>query len=296
MTLIVKLMYVSAQQAQQATTPLLSSGGKIEVLAEDAAEGEKKGAATTLVVSDRKSVVDRVVEVIHQLDKPEPQLNIEVKLVETSLSKENKIGIDWPESYSLLFGTPATETDPGGYLVSHSLDGGRAVWGTFAAANVQTALDVMLKSGNSKLLSTPNLTTVSNRPAEIAITTTIPVQTLNRFTEGAVIQDIVSFQDLDVGISLTVNPIIEEITGYTGPINNQRPITSKREMNTVVRVKDGMTLVMGGLLRESKIQNVSKLPLLGDIPYVGKAFQHSHDQIDKTDLTVFITPKIMPAN
>lgn len=152
-----------------------------------------------------------------------------------------------------------------------SFSSGGWIWGTFTATTIQTALDLMLESGRSRLLSDPNLTTVSNKPAQIAVTTTIPIQTLNRFTEGAVVQDIVSFQDLDVGITLRVtarivdsntvmldvSPVIEEITGFTGPVDNQRPITSKRSVNTNVRVESGETLVIGGLLRDSEFKTVS---------------------------------------
>lgn len=306
-TIVVRLRYVSGQQASQATTHLLSTGGKIEVLTDADIPADKKTSPTVLVISDRKSVVDQAMRVIQELDKPEPQINIEVKLVETNLTFDDKLGVNWPESYSMLFGNVADVSGKGATLATHALDGGKWVWGTFSATTVQTALDVLLKSGNSKLLSDPNLTTISNKPAEIAITTTIPIQTLNRFTEGAVIQDIVSFQDLDVGITLkvtgrvndsgfitlAVNPTIEEITGYTGPTDNQRPITAKRSMNTNVRVKDGETLVMGGLLREIKVKTVKKLPGLGSIPYVGRLFQHHTTHTEKTDLTVFITPKVV---
>ena len=307
MTVVTRLRYISGQQASQATTHLLSTGGKIEVLADPDTPADRKSAPTLLVMTDRKSVIDQAMRVIQQLDLPDPQLNIEVKLVETNLSFDEKLGVNWPESYTMLFGNTGDESGAGATLATHALDGGKWVWGTFSATTVQTALDMMLKSGNSKLLSDPNLTTISNIPAEIAITTTIPIQTLNRFTEGAVIQDIVSFQDLDVGITLrvtgrvndsgmitlVVNPTIEEITGYTGPTDNQRPITAKRAMTTNVRVKDGETLVMGGLLRENEVKTIKKLPGLGSIPYIGRIFQHHTTHKEKTDLTVFITPKVV---
>jgi type II secretory pathway component GspD/PulD (secretin) len=306
-TIVARLRYVTGQQASQATTHLLSTGGKIEVLVDPDVPANKKTSPTMIVISDRKSVVDQALRVIQELDKPEPQLNIEVKLVETNLTVDDKLGINWPESYSMLFGGVASGSGEVAALGTHALDGGKWVWGTFSASTVQTALDVLLKSGNSKLLSNPNLTTISNKPAEIAITTTIPVQTLNRFTEGAVIQDIVSFQNLDVGITLivtgrvndsgfitlAVNPTIEEITGMRGPMDNQRPITAKRSMNTNVRVKDGETLVMGGLLRETTVRTVKRLPGLGSIPILGRLFQHHDTHKEKTDLTVFITPKVV---
>ena len=103
------------------------------------------------------------------------------------------------------------------------------------------------------------------------IVTTIPVQTLNRFAEGAILEDIVDFQDLGVGltlnvtprlndsneITLEVEPSVEEITGWTGPPDNIRPITAKRWVKTNVRVNDGETLVIGGLGKETEFKTRS---------------------------------------
>lgn len=307
-TRLIQLKYVSCEEAKLATGYLLSAGGKMEILTETGNTTPNKATPSKIAVSDRGDIVEEVARVLTELDVAQPMLNISVKLVETNLSNEKKLGFDWPESYPMIFGgVPAAEGETAMPLASHPLDGGRWTWGTFAASSVTAALDLMIKSGHSKLLSDPNLTTVSNRPAEIAITTTIPIQTLNRFTEGAVIQDIVSFQDLDVGITLRVtghvtdsgyialevNPIIEEITGYTGPIDNQRPITSKRSVTTNVRVKSGETLVIGGLLKDSKFDKTSKFPILGSIPGIGKLFQHNSTQSEKTDLSVLITPTVV---
>ncbi len=307
-TALVHLRHVSCEEAKLATGQLLSAGGKIEVLIETAASAANRTTPSVLVVSDRGDIVDRVKAVIAELDRPQPLLNISVKLVETNLSKDNKVGFNWPESYPMVFGgVPSEDGATAPPMASHPLDGGRWTWGTFTASSVTAALDLMLSSGHSRLLSDPNLTTVSNHEAEMAVTTTIPIQTLNRFTEGAAIQDIVSFQDLDVGItlkvtghvsdagyiSLDVNPIIEEITGYTGPVDNLRPITSKRSVNTSVRVKNGETLVIGGLIKESKFQTVKRFPLLGSIPIIGALFRHTTTTNENTDLSILITPTIV---
>lgn len=310
-TALVRLKHVTCEEAKLAVGHLLSAGGKLEVLTEGADISTRRSTPSVLAVSDRGDIVAQIQSVIAELDRPQPMLNISVKLVETNLSQDDKIGLNWPESYPMIFGgLPDAEGEGATPLASHPLDGGRWTWGTFAASSVSAALDLMIKSGHSKLLSDPNLTTASNRPAEIAITTTIPIQTLNRFTEGAVIQDIVSFQDLDVGItlkvngrvtdggyiSLDVNPVIEEITGYTGPADNLRPITSNRSVNTNVRVRDGETLVIGGLIKNSKFETIKKFPLLGSIPGIGRIFQHRTTHDEKTDLSILITPSIVVEN
>ncbi len=316
-TSIVQLEHATPQQAVTALKGVLSAEGSVEVLAQADTESEQKSRPEAVVISDRPDRVAEALRLLDELDKPQPILNISVKLVETTLSDDRRIGLDWPTTYTALLGGTTETTDSEGEtsttnngIVSKSLNAGGWSWGTFTAAEVQTALDLMIESGHSQLLSDPNLTTESNKPAEIVVSTTIPIETLNRFTEGAIVQDIVSFQDLDVGIklkvlarvtdsnfiSMEVNPVIEEITGFTGPAENQRPITSNRSVKTTVRVRDGETLVIGGLLKDSEFKIVRKVPLLGQIPLLGKLFQHHTTQLERTDLTVFITPTIVATN
>ncbi len=306
---IVILKYVSADEAKLAVQHLLTEGGKCEVLKEES-NIDLDRISSKIVISDRMDVVRAARSVIDSLDKPMPLINISVKLVETTLSGDDRLGIDWPAALSGTFGGLFDEETGTYNLGIYPLEGGSWTWGKFSADEVSTALDFLIQRGNSRLLSDPNLTTVSNKPAQIAVTTTIPIQTINRFSEGAIVQDIVTYQDLDVGITLRViprvneegvitlkvNPIIEEIIGYTGPPEDQRPITSNRSMQTEVRVGHDETLVMGGLLKESKFETVNKLPLLGHIPLVGKLFQHHSLKTEQTDLTIFITPRVLEEN
>ena len=168
-------------------------------------------------------------------------------------------------------------------------------------------IDFLEQRGSSKLLSNPRVTTMDGEPASIHIQKVIPIQTINRFSEGAIIQDIVSYQDLEVGISLQVTPhigddstitmevkpVVEEIIGYTGNPNDLRPITSKRSVNTTVTVKNNETVALGGLLKESQIENEEKVFLLGHIPILGGLFTHRTTENQTTDLLILITPIIM---
>jgi general secretion pathway protein D len=90
-----------------------------------------------------------------------------------------------------------------------------------------------------------------------------------------------------------VEPIVEEITGFTGPPDNQRPITAKRRVKTRVRVANGETLVIGGLVKETKFTTRSRVFFLGSIPILGALFTHKTEETQKTDLLMFITPRIL---
>lgn len=305
-TVVLHLKYISANEVKLAVSNLLSEGGKIEILKEKE-DSESDIIPSGIVLSDRNNIVEEMLRIVELMDKPLPLINISVQLVETNLSADQQTGIDWPDSYRSTLGGLVDEASGLSGVGFYPLEGGSWTWGKINVENIQMALDLMLENGNARILSDPNITTVSNKTSEIGVTTTIPIETINRFTEGAVIQDIVSFQDLEIGITLKVtarineddiitlkvNPIIEEIIGYTGPADNQRPITSNRSMTTEVRVKHGETLVMGGLLKESKFEIVRKLPILGSIPILGAIFQHKSSQTENTDLTIFITPHIL---
>ena len=168
-------------------------------------------------------------------------------------------------------------------------------------------LDFLDQAGHSKLLSDPRITTLDNHEAEIKVTTIVPIQTINRFSEGGSVQDIVTFQDEEVGITLKVtphvigdgemildvNPTVAEIIGYSGSIDNQKPITSERSVRTRIKVNDGETAVLGGLLKENKIETEQRLFFLGSLPILGNLFRHKNAEVKTTDLLILISPKIV---
>jgi general secretion pathway protein D len=143
---------------------------------------------------------------------------------------------------------------------------------------------------------------MNNKKAVIQIGQTIPVPEVSRGISG----DLILYKEKDVSmrleviphigssndITLDLHPILEEIIGYTGPAEAQQPITSKREVKTTVLIKDGETVVIGGLIKETETENIKKVWLLGDIPLLGYLFKHSVTVKQRSDLLIFITTKI----
>ena len=243
------------------------------------------------------------------------QIAISVKLIETNIDDENSFGFDWNKNLALKITGAEGTSQPDGQssqsLSAYStlpLKSGSFTYGTLTISEVSVLLEYLHSAGESRLLSSPTVTTTDGKPAVIDVVTTIPIQTINRFSEGAAIQDIVTFQYKDVGISLNVTPIlndngyitlkckpvVEEITGWVGPADNQQPITSKRSVNTDVIVKDGETLLIGGLMKESVIEKTNGVWLLSNIPILGELFKHRSMQNSKTDLMILITPTVLP--
>jgi len=304
---LIYLNYLTAEEAKKIVEPVMLTGSLIEALSSDVS-GEG-GWDEMLRVTALPSGLDQVRQLLSELDRVRPMVEIEAKIIDINSSDQQTLGIDWPTSVGGSLGgvvdpTASEGETPG--LGIYPLSGPKWIWGKLTVQEVSLLLDMLDQNGNSRLLSNPRVTTISNREAHIDVTTTVPIQTLNRFSEGGSVQDIVTFEDLDVGIVLEVTPrvtsdstvildissVVEEITSWVGP-NADRPVTSKREVKTSVIVRNGESLAIGGLMKEAEHKTVKKLPLLGSIPILGYLFTHHKTEIEKRDLLIIITPTIV---
>lgn len=312
---IIHLQYADPDVVKAALVNVLSPQGKIELVNGPAnpAASDKSLGRPLMVLTEAPHLIDGVRALIDSLDVPVPQFEIEVKFIETDLDDQTNVGFGWPTRIDASVATDITTTDgtattQAPTAAKYPIPDGK-IWkfGTLNVDQLSGYVEFLRQNGSARILSDPRVTVLENEQATMQVTTTIPVQTLNRFTEGAVIQDIVDFQDLDVGITLTViprlnadgritldvEPVVEEITGYTGPPDNERPITAKRRVKTRVRVNDGETLVIGGLVKETKFTTRNRVIFLGSIPILGALFTHKSEESQKTDLLMFITPRIL---
>jgi type II secretory pathway component GspD/PulD (secretin) len=308
-TKLFRLQYLSALEAKKIVLPLLPDGCEAEILSRKVGN-EVGGWDEILEVRAYPSVIHQVSDLINQIDIQRILVEIEVKIIETSVTDDSDLGIDWPDKISLKLGDLDNDELGATGIGSRSLGGGDWTWGRMTIGEVSLLLNLLQTNGRSKLISNPRVTTLSNERATIEVSTTIPVETLNRFSEGGIIQDIVSFQDLDVSIDLSVTPRVaddstitlevisnvEEITGYVGPEDNQRPVTSRRSVTSSVIVKSNESLGLGGLMKEVEHKTVKKFPILGSIPIIGRIFQHHIVRREKADLLILITPRIVESS
>ncbi len=328
-TLYYRLKFIPAQMAKNAVTPLLSASGKAEVLVpeEGAIEGKTPSVSpNAILIHDFPEVLRETERLLAQIDQPERMVMIEVKMIETKVDIKDIIGINWPTSLTATLsdrsainssttgtGTGSGTTTSGALSqfqkrsISKDLSRGGWNWGTLSANELNATLDFLQTTGKSKLISHPKLATLENHKAEFKVATIVPIQTINRFSEGSSTSDIVTFQDIEVGITLHVTPRInedsiitmdvfprvQEIVGFTGTADQQKPITTERSVQTMVTCREGQTIVIGGLLRENDITNINKVFLLGDIPILGALFRHKSTSKENTDLIILITPRIM---
>jgi general secretion pathway protein D len=181
--------------------------------------------------------------------------------------------------------------------------------GTIAADGYTALIEALETVGHTEILSSPRIMATNNQEAKILVGSTEPYVTTTTTTPSAgptTTAESVSF--IDVGVKLFVTPTIHKdgfvtmkikpevssvVRNVTTGNNNTIPVVETSEAETTVMAKDHVTIVLGGLIKEEKIKTVKKVPLLGSIPVLGMAFQSKSDFVRKTEIVLFLTPKII---
>jgi type IV pilus assembly protein PilQ len=309
-TKVYDLKYVDALDMKETLTPFLTKKGRMEALSRTRNGFPDEKRAHLLVVSDASFRVSAMDSIIQRLDVPLAQLMIEVRMYETTLGDDQKVGVGLPTSISASTVDARNPDDPTtltSYTALIPLEDKlqNVVMGKLTVDKLAMSLNFMKSQTQSKLLSNPKILTMDNQKAEISVGTTIPIQTISRSASG----DIITFTDKNVNVTLKVTPktnpdsmitlliepTIEDIIGYTGSGDNRQPIISRRYAKTQVMVKNEESVVIGGLLKEVETETVQKVWLLGDLPLLGKLFTNKFKEKKKTDLLIFITPHILAA-
>jgi len=302
-TRVIELRHADGTEVRRAVEKLLSPRGSIQLFPEkqeeEATGAEGDGSQPrVLILHDERARVEDIASVVKELDRAPRQLMIEVRLVETVLSNDLDLGFDWNAEGSIE-GNAVPQDLP--------LDRDRFRFGTLSLEQFQVVLRTLDEDGRSELISNPRIAAEDNRMATISVGTIFPVRTVSRFSEAGITQDLLTYEDKEINIQLSVtphvtgdslitmvvNPVVEDIIGWTGEHDDQ-PITSKRELTTRVTVRYGETIAMGGLIKNSEIETIRRVWLLGRIPILGRLlFSNTVRMKESTDMLVFITPHIL---
>ena len=208
-------------------------------------------------------------------------------------SEDTRTRTPWDKTTSLT--TAATHSDISEYIQTAVL----------SVSDLQVVLSALKARGDFNLVSNPKVVTTDNQEAKILVGVLEPIveRFYNKETGG---WEEKSNEKEEIGIKLTVTPAVNkenyitlkvqpevsEIIGYRGQYD-EWPVISTRTALTEVVIKSGDTLAIGGLISDRKREAVNKIPILGDIPFLGWLFKHRTTQTDKTDLVIFITPTIL---
>jgi general secretion pathway protein D len=256
----------------------------------------------SLVVVSTPENADLIRQILSQLDKIPEQVMIETIIVEASLDSNSKLGVEWSLAQGKVFGDPAKK---GVGSQGFGLQGTTGLEGfkyTLTGGDLSAFLSALQTDQKFQVLSTPRIFTSNNAQAEINISQSVPYVLSTREDTNGNLTFNYAFQD--VGIVLTVTPRITS-NGYVTMEVNQTandlqgftsfnaPIVNQRQANTTVSVKDGDTIILGGIIRSQVSSTVKKIPLLGDIPILGELFKSTDKTKQKTELLVFLTPRIV---
>jgi type II secretory pathway component GspD/PulD (secretin) len=241
-------------------------------------------------------VIYEIEKVVRSIDHPHILVLLETRFVEVSASDENRYGIDWENlmPISTSFNYPVGPVDAG-FKGKNWLQGG---------LDFNVTLDMLIKSGDARVLMDSKLTTTNNREASLHIGEIVPYETqstnlavaggaapqVQKEEVGIKIKMVPHIND-DNQITLTMTPEVSSIIDLVG--RSGMPKVSVRKTTTTVRVENGQTIFLAGLLSEEVVDVISKLPLLGDIPVIGLLFQHKRKTIMKKNLIIEIKPKII---
>jgi general secretion pathway protein D len=270
-----------------------------------------------LVIKDTPEAVRLAEKLINALDLAEPEVMLDVEVLEVSRSKLRELGINFPSEvgYGLLqpnvtststtaFGQ-TTSTTLGGQLVQGNVDLRNHPGLTTFVANPMATLKLLDTDGDGQILANPRIRVRNRQKAKIHIGEKLPVFTTTS-TANVGVSSSVSY--LDVGLKLDVEPqvylddevgikvglevssIIKEITGPQGAIAYE---VGTRNTDTSLRLKNGETQVLAGLINDEERNSANKLPGLGDLPIVGRLFSTHRDSSNKTEIVLLITPRVI---
>jgi type II secretory pathway component GspD/PulD (secretin) len=295
-----------------------SGGGPVQQL-QQAGTGPVGGAPTTSATGDvlvsrnilsmllrgPASDVAEAVKVLEMVDIPPKQMSIEARVAEVSPDFSSQIGVDWKWNDVQFVERPHLGQTGTPIVPSAPLSIGQLGFGNFGRTqfNPIATLNAMVTSKRAKLLASPNVMVLNDSDASIFIGDTLRFNTLatsgpntgNQFTVVEVPVGIILLVHPRVNddghITLRVHPVVSTVSGFS---SDGLPQTSAREAETTVRVKDGDTIVIGGLIRDEDIRSMSKIPLLGDLPFIGYLFKKESRTNRRTEVTVFLTIRMMP--
>ena len=307
-TRIYRLSHIKGTTATAAVQEALTDRGKIKALSSTQSTEDSGGEQDILMITDIPSNFDLIDSIVKSLDVEGDQINIAVKFIETTLKHDETIGINWNlrETMYIPGGGEAdtTSTIKVGHL---KIPGETMSFATLTAPVVSAMLDLLANDGDTKLLQEPQVTTMSNSAANIVVGTTVPV--LVPQGEGSVFgSNPYTYEDQSINVSLNVLPrvnsqdvismkidaVVQAVVGYVGA--EQRPMVSTRSTNTNVRVANGETLLIGGLIFDNDLESMSKMPLLGDLPFINKIFRYRNTEREQRELLIFITPTVISAS
>ncbi|MET0847510.1 MAG: type IV pilus secretin PilQ [Pseudomonas sp.] len=308
---LLQVNYAKAADIAKLFTSVTSAEAKID----------ERGSITVdertnnIIAYQTQDRLDELRRIVAQLDIPVRQVMIEARIVEANVDYDKSLGVRWGGSVqnkgnwntsgvsngsSTTIGTPGSTSTNSPFVDLGAAGNTSGIGIAFITDNVLLDLELtaMEKTGNGEIVSQPKVVTSDKETAKILKGTEIPYQEAS--SSGATS---VSFKEASLSLEVTPqitpdNRIIMEVKvtkdepDYLNKVQDVPPI-KKNEVNAKVLVNDGETIVIGGVFSNTQSKVVDKVPFLGDVPYLGRLFRRDVVSEKKSELLVFLTPRIM---
>lgn len=233
-----------------------------------------------------------------QMARPS-QIRLEAQIIEIASKNAKELGVEYGTSLgnsdskidaqnTIYAGEDWNTRGWGGWLVRHS-------------STINAALNAMITQGKARILSRPNISTLSGEKARILIGGSIPIPVNN---DGSV-----GIEWKEYGVKLNIEPIVDQMDKITSKVHAEVssldyshgitqngfaiPALATREAEAVIHVTNGMSMIIGGLLNSEDSKTITKIPLLGNIPILGEFFKHTSTSRDKREIIIIITPHLV---
>ena len=300
--LVVKLQpvnYTDVKDVQKMVRPLLTPRGSVEM--------DKR--TNTLIIKDVPSVVDEATALVKAVDTQTPQVLIEAKIVEASLKFSREFGVVWgfganpavnqhtgnifsldPANSNAEFLNPLTAGPTGLFNIAGSMLNDKI--------NVDLVLQAAESNGDGKVISSPRLVTLDNSKATIEQGVSIPFQTFENGDAQLEFVDAVLKLDVTPHITADRSIVMKIVVSRNAPDDTVftltgSPAIAKNQVDTETLVKDGQTLVIGGIYVVDKSERRSAVPYLADIPLIGALFRSNEVSDSRKELLIFVTPRVV---
>jgi len=313
---IYRITYADVKGVEAALKKFISSKGSLSA----------SPSTSNIIVTDTESKIKAIDTFIEEIDRITPQILVEVRIYDITSRETLDLGVEWQVGRNTVYGSGTTGTTDGTGLITGlgtNPTGSRDpfITGLFSNPTTETTsnsgvlrlgllnssidIDAVLKAQqetiNAKLLANPRILVLDNETALFDIVREIPYTETTQTVGGST--ETVKFKP--VGVRLEVTPhvtrggmlrlsITPEFSVVVGTlVAGTVPTVDTRKVDTIALVKDGQTVVLGGLRKKDVSQQINKIPLLGDLPLVGALFRFEGEDTVNSEIVVFITPRII---
>lgn len=255
-----------------------------------------------LVMRDTPEAIRIAERLIANQDLPEPEVMLELEVLEVGSSLLSEIGVQWPDRLGL--GLVGAAGVPGAITLAEWLNRNASLV-RMTINDPVVALNLKKQDGRTSILANPRIRVKNKEKARIHIGDKVPVITTTTTATGFASE---SVSYLDVGLKLEVEPqvflanevgikiglevsnIVQQIKSATGSVSYQ---VGTRNAATVLRLKDGETQVLAGLINNEDRRAAARIPGLGDLPTVGRLFSNRNETVNRTEIVLLVTPRVV---